>query len=118
MEKVNTERLITYSDINNVALHKVYLGTVDGIKCFSANGNWIKIYYSIAFVEGGNGWVYDFIPKEEAWVDEKIAECCHNAILLHEIEEIFKMRDGWDYEKAHEYANKIELKYRIEKGIL
>lgn len=34
------------------------------------------------------------------------------AIILHELEEVKKMKTGMSYDKAHEIANKKEMRYR------
>ena len=63
---------------------------------------------STDYTEGGNWAIYPWIPKNEIWIDvANKAEA--DPIMAHELVEAMKMiKDGWDYDKAHDYGTKIE----------
>ncbi|MDD5551321.1 MAG: hypothetical protein PHS34_08680, partial [Candidatus Omnitrophica bacterium] len=93
--------------------NKQFLREQDGSKIYLVNGEAVRKDH-IEFTMGGHGYVYDWIPIDEIWIDEVLnPEDREYTINDHEIPEVRKMRDeGWSYEKAHEYANEIEKKAR------
>ena len=94
-------------------ISKRYIKTVDGFKVYTVSGERVKLKH-IEFVEGGNGYVYKWIPKNEIWIENVYSKKEQDAILLHELSEVKKMQKGMNYEKAHNIANNIEKKYRIK----
>jgi hypothetical protein len=94
-------------------LRKKYVKTISGIKIYLVNGEKIKLKH-IEFVEGGNGYRYNWIPKNEIWIDEVFKGRQRQAIILHEITEVRKMKKGMSYEKAHKFSNEVEKKYRLK----
>ena len=69
---------------------------------------------------GGHGYVYDYVPKDEIWIDENLKDKPDDmeATIKHEVFEVRKMRDeGLTYEQAHELANNIEKRER-QKEVL
>ena len=98
------------------SLQKLFLGELNGINVFSVNGDFVKFNYSMSFVEGGHYLVYNFIPEKEIWIDNDIESKDYAPILLHELNELIRMRDlNEDYETAHKNSNKIELNYRLKR---
>lgn len=89
-------------------------GNITTFKVISVNGDYIKLNMNINFVEGGNGFVYDYIPKNELWVDNDIESKDYAPILLHELYEAILIRDyNLEYEKAHKMANELEKQFRL-----
>lgn len=85
------------------------------IHVFLVNGEAVRDKFKTDFSQGGHGYVYDWIPKNEIWleVEEKDE---YAPILAHEYSEMILMRDGkMSYNKAHEIASKIEHELR-KKG--
>lgn len=82
---------------------------------FLVDGKSIRDNYKTDFSQGGHGYVYDWIPKDEIWLEkEEFDECPF--ILVHEYAELVLMRDKkMKYENAHPIASKIELKFRQNK---
>jgi hypothetical protein len=99
------------------AKSKKYLKTIEGLKIFTVNGERIKLKH-IEFTEGGNGYVYSWIPKNEIWIDNIFIHKPSglNAIILHEVAEVKKMKKGMSYNKAHAFANVIEKRFRNKKS--
>lgn len=95
------------------ARHKKYHSTVEGLKIYLVPGERIKLSH-IEFVEGGNGYRYKWIPKNEIWIDNVFKGKNLQAIIKHEVFEVKKMAKGMSYEKAHGLANKEEKKYRLK----
>lgn len=80
------------------------------LKIYLIDGNKVRKDH-IEFTMGGHGYVYDYVPIDEIWIDENLKSKPDDmeATIKHEVFEVRKMRDeGLDYEAAHELANKIE----------
>jgi hypothetical protein len=89
------------------------MGVIGGVHAWLVDGNVLRDCFKTDYVEGGHGYVYAWIPNDEIWIEESIAPDERRAILLHEYEELVKMRDeGWEYADAHEYAGQKEFEYR------
>jgi hypothetical protein len=95
-------------------------------KVFVVNGDQVRDSGFIEWVDGGNHWVdadlpedeqkyAKNIPENEYWIDDvfMIKPNDFEAILLHERTESFIIRHyGYEYDDAHEIANKIEMMFR------
>lgn len=85
----------------------------DGTKVFLVDGNYIRNNVDIDFTMGGHDYVYPkYIPKNEIWLDKDMAKNDFENTLRHENTERQKMIGGEKYDKAHEIANKEEIKIR------
>jgi hypothetical protein len=88
----------------------------DGTKVFIVNGKQVRTVYKVDYTEGGHGYVYGFIPKDEIWIDDDVIAAERPYILLHERTEREKMKDhGWLYNRAHAFAAEKEWEDRQEK---
>jgi hypothetical protein len=92
------------------------LGTLDGMKALLVDGNRVKVLCDMDFIEGGHGYVYDYIPKDEVWFDANAGRNNLPFIAYHEAYEIRLMKQGMDYDTAHEHANVAEklLRRRVK----
>ena len=110
---------------------KQYITTSKGLKVYAVNGDWVRNNLSVIFGHGGHGYVHEFIPKNEIWIstcheknctclgvakDRKVSEKYFKSCTLHEITEFFEMSKGIPYYKAHEIANKAEIKLGLLKN--
>lgn len=114
-----------------VKLNKKLIGTTkdskgNRIKICSVNGSYVKAKKPsglgfIEFVEGGHHYVDSYpeykkyIPEDEIWIDEVFLHKPDDfrAIVGHEwLERNLMKYENWTYSKAHEYANKKEMKVR------
>ena len=69
--------------------------------------------YKTDFVEGGHGYVYEWIPKDEIWIDNKIKSKEIPVIILHEFTERTLMKyKNIPYGRAHIAASKVEFEHR------
>jgi len=66
----------------------------------------------IEFVEGGHGYVYDWMPKNTVYIDDALHENEYTAVIIHELYERELMKKGVPYSKAHKRANLVELRGR------
>lgn len=114
------ERLdIGKKNIDQSSIPKTLIGEQDGMKIFEVDDNYIKTKIYADFTEGGNGYAYpNFVPMDEIWVAKDKEQKNKEAIILHELAEVAKMKKGMSYDNAHEIANKKEMKYRIKKKAL
>ena len=82
---------------------------------YFVSGKAVRDSYKTDFSQGGHGYVYNWIPKNEIWL-EKEEHDESSLILIHEYAELVLMRDKKiKYEKAHPIASKIEMKFREKK---
>ena len=82
---------------------------------FLVNGKAVRDKYKTDFSQGGHGYVYDWIPRKEIWLEkEEYDELPF--ILVHEYTEMTLMRDKKiNYVNAHDEASKIEMKFGKDK---
>jgi len=133
-EEVDTKKAYKtlVHDIKYPVLNKKILGTMTDVgnqivKICGVNGDFVRdkdpgLNFD-QFVDGGHYYVTSYpeykkvIPEDEIWIDD-VFEMKPNdlkAIVLHEFVERNKMKyRHWSYEKAHEYANKKEMIYRLK----
>ncbi|HIH26179.1 hypothetical protein J4476_06195 [Candidatus Woesearchaeota archaeon] len=88
------------------------------IKVYIVNGRLVRDYFFIDFTEGGHDMVYDFVPKNEVWIDDDIRRTERDFVLLHELHERNLMKNGMKYEHAHNSASTIENFCRKNPKIL
>lgn len=106
---------------------KSFLKDQDGYKVYIVDGNWVRANLSIIFGHGAHGFVHEWCPNDEIWIDEcHLDGCCNTqpgskcsknfieSTILHEITENKEMRKGKPYWIAHNMA----LETEIEAGFL
>jgi hypothetical protein len=65
------------------------------------------------YTEGGHGYVYDWVPKQQIWIERDLDRWELPFIVSHEYLELRLMRDaGIEYDPAHEICSKVEFKIR------
>jgi hypothetical protein len=84
----------------------------NGLSVWIVNGRLVRSTFDIDFTEGGHDYVYEFVPKNEVWIDDAIVEQERPYVLLHELHERNQMSKGWPYSKAHEESSRIEFRCR------
>lgn len=94
-------------------IHEGLLLEYDDIKFYKVKGDVVRNeFIDEDFCSGGNFSRYRYVPEGEIWV-ESVKDLA--PIAVHEYVECRKMKDhGWHYNRAHEYATKMEKKYREE----
>lgn len=84
------------------------------IVVYIVDGDYIRSNINVDFVEGGNSEVYDYVPKDEIWVEEMKdrKEMWFN--FQHEVYEraLMKADPKMDYNDAHDKAVERETAQR------
>ena len=73
----------------------------------------VRSTYMTDYTEGGHGYVYPWVPKNEIWIEQAIEQAEAPFIVAHEYIEHRLMRDdGMEYDKAHECCSEMEFDLR------
>ena len=83
-----------------------------GTSVWIVNGRHVRSVFDIDFTAGGHDYVYEFVPMNEVWIDDDVAEQERGYVLLHELHERNRMASGWPYSKAHAESSRIEHRCR------
>jgi hypothetical protein len=79
------------------------------------DGNLARSYYKTDYTQGGHGYVYPWVPKQQIWVEDGTDHREVPFVVCHEYLERRLMRDGGlQYDRAHEIASALE--YDLRKG--
>ncbi len=98
-----------YKNIVTQNGEKIVVWIVDGDK--------VRNLYKTDFVEGGHGYVYPWVPKDEIWIDDDVKSAEWPFILHHEYVEYGLMKGGMLYEPAHAIAAENEYKMRQSANV-
>ncbi len=113
----SADELIKNRSDLSLKIKKKILGEYDGkIKIWLVDGKSVRDFYFIDYAEGGHDKVYDFIPKDEIWIDEVLHPEEIKFIVLHELSERRLMSEGLKYSEAHKRATLVEDYYRDHKA--
>jgi hypothetical protein len=94
------------------------IGKIGKVKIILVDGTKIRNEKAVNFVFGGNDRAYNFIPKNQIWIEKAIPKKERKFILIHEFSERDLMKHGFNYGKAHLLANQIEnFSRKMEKVI-
>jgi hypothetical protein len=83
-----------------------------GVQVWIVSGRLVRSVFDIEFTEGGHEHVYEFVPRNEVWIDDDVEERERAFVLFHELHERNLMATGMDYDRAHADASRLELRYR------
>jgi len=87
------------------------------VEVWLVDGNLVRSYYKTDYTEGGHGYVYPWVPRNEIWIEDGVDHREIPFILSHEYLERRMMRDeDIDYDTAHEYASELEFDLRKARG--
>lgn len=107
---------------------KIFERKQDGFSIYRVDGEWVRANLSIIFGHGGHGYVHEFIPHEEIWVDVKhysncdckkvaqkrlISQRYFESTVVHEITEWKKMKTGISFWKAHHIGLQAENNLKL-----
>lgn len=90
----------------------------DGLTIKYVEGSIVRKYIDPKFVLGGHDLVYNYIPKDEIWIDSRQGNKEIKYTLLHEIHERNLMKKGMDYNSAHDFALAAEKYERRKDGAI
>jgi hypothetical protein len=81
------------------------------------DGSMVRSLYKTDYTEGGHGYVYQWVPKRQIWVEKDLDRWELPFIVSHEYLELRLMREkGIKYDKAHEICAKVEFNLRKGRG--
>ena len=95
-------------------LRKLY--TMGELTIWLVDGRWVREHLFMDFTQGGHDIVYDWIPKNQVWIDDDLSADERPFVIEHELYERDKMKKGMGYERAHGYANVVEKALRLKAG--
>lgn len=82
---------------------------------YLVNGKEIRDNFKTDFTQGGNGYAYKWVPKNEIWIEDGLDDSEIPFIVLHELTEAKLMENkNLSYDEAHILASKEEFKKRKE----
>ena len=97
----------------DVPIYKKEIGKFQDITLYLVKGEEVRNKIAVDFTMGGHGYVYEFVPKDEVWIDDRMSPFDIGCTIIHElIERLIMMRDGLEYSEAHEIATNFEYKLR------
>lgn len=103
LQKIKSDKKIVG---NNV--HKKILEKIGELKIWLVSGEAARDKFRIDFAGGGHDKVYNFIPKNEIWIDDDLSPSERKFIIIHELKERKLMSKGRKYRDAHYVATELE----------
>jgi hypothetical protein len=93
-------------------VYRCFLRSAKGVKIWIVDGPKVRQHLDGDFAFAGHGYKFDFIPKDEIWLDSAMSvEQAHFA-LYHEINERRMIAKSGDYDNAYPEALALELRER------
>jgi hypothetical protein len=92
---------------------RIWKVLTNGVQVWFVNGRLVRSVFDIDFTEGGHDHVYEFVPKNEIWIDDDCHEDENSFVLFHEMHERNLMEKGMDYDTAHDDSSRLEKHYRL-----
>jgi hypothetical protein len=89
-----------------------------GIAVWMVDGRKIRSGLDANFTEGGNDFVYAYVPPNEIWLDNDLTPKDLGFVLAHEWVERKMLAKGLDYKSAHRRASALELELRTSPMLL
>lgn len=87
------------------------------IQAFIVDGAQIRTNIDPKFQYGGHWLIYDYIPKNTIWLDDKVIKEELKYIFRHEFVEVQYMLKGKSYNCSHDHANAEEKELRRQTGV-
>jgi len=105
IEKVAPKGEVDYDKIHK----RLWKKLENGVSVWIVDGKLVRDTLDIWFVAGGHDKVYEFIPKDEVWIDDAVADTPDAMfILFHELHERNLMMKGEAYDPAHKDSSEKE----------
>ena len=84
------------------------LGKLGHFPVWLVDGPAVRRTMDTDFIMGSHFAHSRFIPVPEVWVEKAMGGRDLYPLLVHELVELYKMVEGWSYERGHDLATKIE----------
>jgi len=82
-----------------------------GLSVYVVDGFHVRDKFDSDFSQGGNGYRYSWIPKNEIWIDGHLSEGEWPIIEYHECREVEFMKAGMSYDSAHKRPNALKANF-------
>lgn len=83
---------------------------------FLVDGGVVRKTLDPNFCFGGHWKIYEYIPKNEVWIDRVVLPRERKYVIIHEMHELKLMKKGMNYNNAHDYASAAEKEARRNDG--
>jgi hypothetical protein len=110
LKKLSREELL-----KKVRLKEIKKYSNSKVKIYVVNGFIVRGIFFIDFTEGGHDKVYNFVPKNEIWIDDALSSKELKFVLIHEAHERELMNKGMSYDDSHKDSSRIEYYCRKHK---
>jgi hypothetical protein len=90
------------------------LGKLGHFHVWLVDGPNVRRLLDTDFIMGSHFAHSRFIPEGEVWVEKAMGPRDLYPLLVHELVELYRMVDGWSYERGHDLATKIEKTIRAQ----
>jgi hypothetical protein len=88
------------------------------VEVWIVDGNVVRSLYKTDYTEGGHGYVYPWVPRQEIWIEESLDARELPYIIAHEYIERRLMRDAkLDYDTAHDICSRVEFHLRKNERV-
>jgi len=94
-----------------------FLGKKEGLHVYLVRGRLVREHMDFNFVFGGHDLVYNYVPKNEVWLDDAMLTKERKYVLIHELYERNLMKKGKNYDNSHDYASAREKEERRKDGV-
>jgi len=88
------------------------IAKLSGVDIWLVDGSGIRRDLDVDFTMGGHAYRYLYIPPDEIWVENSLTEADLWPTIWHEFIERRLMRAGFNYDKAHTFASRLEIVLR------
>lgn len=92
--------------------HLQLIGKTSDVNIWLVDSELVRDLFDIDFTEGGHDIVYNFVPKNEVWIDNEVTPEERPFIIFHELHERSLMKKGTSYEDAHSESSHLEYHLR------
>jgi len=93
-------------------VYRCFLRSSGGVKIWIVDGPKVRQHLDGDFTFAGHGYKYDFIPKDEVWLDSAMSVEQAYFALFHEMNERLMIARSGDYDSAYPEALALELRER------
>jgi hypothetical protein len=79
----------------------------------------VRSFYKTDYTEGGHGYVYPWVPKDQIWIESTLDRPEYPFIVSHEYTELRLMRDRkMEYDDAHAMCSSMEWALHERRQVL
>ncbi len=88
------------------------------VEVWIVDANVVRSLYKTDYTEGGHGYIYPWVPRDEIWIEDTLDSRELPFIVAHEYLERRLMRDEkLDYDTAHDICSRVEFHLRKNQRV-